>query len=91
MVSITSKTSSAVLILLDCRGPIKCNSIFLYFFFKGNHLLEASCTLFSPKIKCPSVIKGSIFSEGNVLETAIRFVFTLLFFFSTSIFAFICL
>ena len=70
IVWITSNTEMALLILLDCKCPIKCSSI-----LSGIILLLilsiVSWTWFSPIINILLLYADSIAENGNVLVTAI--------------------
>jgi len=50
---IASANSIACRALLVCSGPIKCRTMSSYCPRKSGHLPAASCTLFSPKNRCP--------------------------------------
>ena len=75
IVSITSKIAIALLILFDCKWPIKWNSIlfgmfWLYIFWM------VSWTLFSPIIKSPFLYADSIAVKSWVLVTATILIFS---------------
>src|ERR1700730_470080 len=67
-----SNRSTASRALLDCSGPIRCNSRPGWLSRSGGHLAWASWTRFSPKLRWPAAITGMIAAAPKVLETATR-------------------
>src|SRR5579864_5942134 len=67
-----SNSATASLALLDCSGPIKCRPMPGKAAINPGHFALASCTRFSPNMRCPAPITGSIASASNVFDTAIR-------------------
>ena len=66
-----SNSSTASFVLLDCSGPMRCNSTSGNSAFSAGHLALASCTRFSPNRRWPACRTGTIAGASNVLETAI--------------------
>src|SRR5580704_11649628 len=67
-----SNRATASLALLDCNGPTRCSSRPPWRARSGGHFSFASCTRFSPKIRCPAPMTGSTASGAYVFATATK-------------------